>query len=266
MKPNSEKVGGFSLMELLVVIAIAGILAALLVPALSSARSSARSVSCKNRLHQMELALLMYVHDNQNRYPYYLGPPGPSGGNATKGPPGLVYWSSKLFPYYPLNWTNSSFHCPGYKGMISGPYIPNAIERQGSYAYNAAGVRFGDHVPLHFGLGPFLHWKDSQGNYLPAVSANELSAPGEMLAICDSWLKAGQKGADDFGACSKLVASELAPRHSSCHMGRITTRFIATAMHRQQVPRFCLIPRSRLRYGTTTIRRNPNYGNCENSV
>jgi prepilin-type processing-associated H-X9-DG protein len=122
----------------------------------------------------------------------------------------LVYWSSKLFPYYPLNWTNSSFHCPAYSGQISGPYIPGAIDRLGSYAYNAAGVCLDDRTHEYFGLGPVLYWKDSQGNVVPAVSEGEVSVPSEMVAICDSSVKTGDVGGDDFGRCNGLVASEYA--------------------------------------------------------
>jgi len=209
MKADGDNDHGFTLIELLVVIAIIGILAALLLPALSAAKSSARSVSCKNRLHQMSLALQMYVHDSQNQYPRYLGTAGPSGGDVTSKR-GLVYWSSKLFPYYTLNWTNSSFHCPGYRGQISGPHIPGAIDRLGSYAYNAAGVRLEDSTHEHFGLGPVLFWKDSHGKVVPAVSESEVSRPGEMLAICDSSAQMGTDGGDDFGQCSGLVSSEVA--------------------------------------------------------
>ncbi len=45
----------FTLLELLVVTAIIGVLAALLLPALSAARGYARSTTCKNNLHQMGL-------------------------------------------------------------------------------------------------------------------------------------------------------------------------------------------------------------------
>jgi prepilin-type N-terminal cleavage/methylation domain-containing protein/prepilin-type processing-associated H-X9-DG protein len=213
MKSNSNKETGFTLIELLAVIAIIGILVALLLPTLSAAKSNARSISCKNRLHQMGLALQMYLNDSQNQYPRYLGPVGPSGGDATgKGgrAVGLVYWSSKLFPYYPLNWTNNSFQCPGYSGKISGPYIKGAIDRLGSYAYNAAGVRLDDRTHEHFGLGPVLFWKNSQGNVVPVVSESEVSVPGEMVSICDSLVQIGEIGGDDFGQCSALVASGVA--------------------------------------------------------
>jgi prepilin-type N-terminal cleavage/methylation domain-containing protein/prepilin-type processing-associated H-X9-DG protein len=213
MKPNSNRIAGFTLIELLVVVAIVGILTALLLPTISRAKSNARTASCKNRLYQMGLALQMYVHDSQNQYPRYLGPAGPSGGDATgRGgrAVGLVYWSSKLFPYYPLNWTNSSFHCPGYSGQISGPHILGAIDRLGSYAYNAAGVRLDDRSHEYFGLGPVLFWKDSQGNFVPAVSEGEVSVPSELVAICDSSVKTGEVGGDDFGQCSGLSSSDFA--------------------------------------------------------
>ena len=95
MKPNYHKEVGFTLIELLVVIAIIGILAALLLPAVSTAKGYAKSVACKNHLHQMGAALQMYVHDNQNQFPRYLGPTGDSHGDATGNggrAAGLVYW------------------------------------------------------------------------------------------------------------------------------------------------------------------------------
>jgi len=64
----------FTLFELLVVIAIIGLLAALLLPALSMAKAQARSTTCQNHLRQMGLALQMYVHENGGRYPYSVAP------------------------------------------------------------------------------------------------------------------------------------------------------------------------------------------------
>jgi prepilin-type N-terminal cleavage/methylation domain-containing protein len=60
---------GFTLIELLVVIAIIGVLASLLLPALARAKRSARSVACLSNLHQIGLALDLYVQENNDRLP-----------------------------------------------------------------------------------------------------------------------------------------------------------------------------------------------------
>src|SRR5580700_5208920 len=70
----------FTVVELLVVIVIIGILAALLLPALSKSKQSTQGISCMNNGKQLMIAMTMYVGDNKD-----LFPPNPDDGNRMPG-------------------------------------------------------------------------------------------------------------------------------------------------------------------------------------
>lgn len=114
--------GAFTLIELLVVVAIIGILAALLLPALSQAREKGRRAKCVGNLHHLGQAVMLYADDCDG----YLPP---------LSDPGGVTWDTKLLPY--LGNTKAIYLCP------SDPWPrANPAESPRSYAANG-GVTYG---------------------------------------------------------------------------------------------------------------------------
>jgi prepilin-type N-terminal cleavage/methylation domain-containing protein/prepilin-type processing-associated H-X9-DG protein len=119
---------GFTLIELLVVIAIIGILASLLLPALSKSKEQAQGVLCLNSGKQMMVAMTLYGGDNEDYFP-----PNPDGGTMVPGhnwcsgdasiggpyefnPDILKDPTHNLLINY-LSGQYTLFHCPGDKRM-----------------------------------------------------------------------------------------------------------------------------------------------------
>lgn len=191
MKLRRRNQNGFTLIELLVVFGIIALLAATLSPppGRPGPRTKADSIVCKSHLRQMGLALILYVDDHANKFPNYSGPSNPAFDSAL-GPDNTGYWWAKLLPYYPVKWTDPTYHCPGYKGVIAGSSKNERglVRPFGSYAYNARGVisTWGTNAvakdPEALGLG---------GKQYPTIAA-----PVDTLAIGESrWKNQGEKGA-----------------------------------------------------------------------
>jgi prepilin-type N-terminal cleavage/methylation domain-containing protein len=79
----------FSLLELLIVVAVIGILAALSLPVLNRAEEQGRATACVSNLHQIGLALQMYVDANNNILPTMYDVPMDTNAMATNNLPNV---------------------------------------------------------------------------------------------------------------------------------------------------------------------------------
>ncbi len=133
----------FTLIELLVVIAIIGIIGAFLLPAFGRARENHRQSMCASNLHQIGIAMHMYLDDHDFKFPEYHYRV--AGWVQTKK--GKIWrqnipkhWYHKLEPYID---DRDVFKCPSYKYH---EYAPEDLEDTGmffSYGYNKQGLSLG---------------------------------------------------------------------------------------------------------------------------
>lgn len=144
--------GAFTLLELLVVVAVVGILASLLLPALSGARSRGLGIQCLSNTRQLTLAWLMYADDHQGRLPYNVGAAGSARGVAGRHPQnwadGILDWEltpdntnlallsgSGLGPY--VGGAAALYRCPADRVLSARQRAAGWVNRARSYAMNA---------------------------------------------------------------------------------------------------------------------------------
>jgi prepilin-type N-terminal cleavage/methylation domain-containing protein/prepilin-type processing-associated H-X9-DG protein len=200
---------GFTLIELLVVIAIIAILAAMLLPAVNRAKLASRSAACKSNLHQIGVALRMYVDDFQ-RYTKYWD----VGLAATPGAR-PSHWDYKLTRY--TGGAFRVFDCPGNTSSNTwrNPAVTGAgmIAQNRNYGYNALrGPGPIRSSPIYadetLGLDPGAWYM----NATVALPESSVLVPSDMVAIAD--FNPPRDADDDLDDIKDLLASLNGSRHS----------------------------------------------------
>ena len=160
----------FTLIELLVVIAIIGILASMLLPALSQARDAARGILCVNNMKQMQTASYMYSGNYDGRFP-------------------LTRWVSGA--YNPFN-----------LGVLSGALTPDVLlcPNAGNDVYHQDPSK-STSTPLSYKHNAYLGgWKGGSGTVVyENHKRTAVRNPSDAIETFESEWRGGYHNIDTYG-------------------------------------------------------------------
>jgi len=187
---------GFTLIELLVVIAIIAILAAILFPVFAQAREKARAITCTSNEKQMGLAILQYLQDNDEAFPYlqYYNP-------------GPYDWQQAIYPYV----KNGSPSDNGLGGIWTCPSFPqqNIASQYGinwELCRNGAGT-YGSGLP---------NFK------MTSISESVIPAPADIALVMEHGMAAyGSPANPSWGPDVVAYFDPLRPARWSAPMGPV---------------------------------------------
>jgi prepilin-type processing-associated H-X9-DG protein/prepilin-type N-terminal cleavage/methylation domain-containing protein len=179
------KRSAFTLVELLVVIAIIGILAALLLAAISQAKGKAQRIHCANNVHQIGNAMQLFVTD-YHVYPLMLN----SGYYKGAYPENFVSWNealeNQISTHFPrkgwLEEPNSVWDCPAASRPPSFPDDMGYVD----YGFNGYGL-FSLKETKVLGLGGH-NYNSATGSFGSPVTESEVVSPSEMIAMGDGFM------------------------------------------------------------------------------